>query len=105
MIYLSGYWAGATPLQPPYQTMKGGEGMTEKLFRINSRIGKTQNEWLEQESQKTGISKSALMQMALEQYISQKDAISAMNNMTDLYNKLDGIEQELKDIRAKNEKK
>lgn len=79
--------------------------MTEKLFRINSRIGKTQNEWLDQESQKTGISKSALMQMALEQYISQKDAISAMNNMTDLYNKLDGIEQELKDIRAKNEKK
>lgn len=76
--------------------------MGEKLFRINSRIGKVQNEWLEKESEKTGISKSGIMQLALEQYISQKEAVAAMNNMTELYTKLETIEKELRDIK-KNE--
>ncbi|MCA9767121.1 MAG: hypothetical protein KC455_11975 [Carnobacterium sp.] len=70
--------------------------MADKLFRINSRIGIKQNEWLEKESAISGISKSSLMQMALEQYINQKEAVSAMNNMSDLHERLDSIEKSLK---------
>lgn len=70
--------------------------MADKLFRINSRIGIKQNEWLEKESAISGISKSSLMQMALEQYINQKEAVSAMNNISDLYERLDSIEKSLK---------
>lgn len=70
--------------------------MAENLFRINARIGQKQNQWLDKESAATGISKSALLSMALEQYIQQKETVEAMNNMHDLYNKLADIENELK---------
>lgn len=69
------------------------------MFRINTRIGQKQNKWLDRESEETGISKSGLMAMALDQYIQQKDAVEAMNNMHDLYNKLADIENELKHVR------
>lgn len=69
------------------------------MFRINTRIGQKQNKWLDRESEETGISKSGLMAMALDQYIQQKDAVEAMNNMHDLYNKLADIEKELKLVR------
>lgn len=69
------------------------------MFRINTRIGQKQNKWLDRESAETGISKSGLVAMALDQYIQQKDAVEAMNNMHDLYNKLADIENELKLVR------
>lgn len=69
------------------------------MFRINTRIGQKQNKWLDKESAETGISKSGLMAMALEQYIQQKEVVDAMNNMQDLYNKLADIENELKHVR------
>ena len=69
------------------------------MFRINTRIGQKQNKWLDRESEETGISKSGLVAMALDQYIQQKDAVEAMNNMHDLYNKLADIENELKLVR------
>ena len=69
------------------------------MFRINTRIGQKQNKWLDRESAETGISKSGLVAMALDQYIQQKDAVEAMNNMHDLYNKLADIENELKHVR------
>lgn len=37
--------------------------------RINCRIGSTENAWLDAESKRTGISKSSLVQMAVEAYI------------------------------------
>ena len=37
--------------------------------RVNCRIGATENAWLDAESKRTGISKSSLVQMAVESYI------------------------------------
>lgn len=37
--------------------------------RVNCRIGVTENAWLDAESKRTGISKSSLVQMAVEAYI------------------------------------
>lgn len=37
--------------------------------RVNCRIGATENAWLDAESKRTGISKSSLVQMAVEAYI------------------------------------
>lgn len=78
---------------------KMDKSMESNLFRINTRIGQKQNQWLEKESAETGISKSALIAIALEQYIQQKDTVEAMNNMHGLYNKLADIEIELKNVR------
>lgn len=40
-----------------------------QAVRVNSRIGIVENEWLNAESKRTGISKSSLIQMAVEAYI------------------------------------
>ena len=76
-----------------------GRTIESNTFRINTRIGLKQNEWLDKESAETGIAKTGLVAMAIEQYIQQKDAVEAMNNMHDLYNKVADIEKELKLVR------
>lgn len=72
----------------------------KKIQRVNARLGYTQNKWLDEESARTGISKSSLIQMAVEQYISQKQALNAMYDMTALVEKLDNIEKIVKNERA-----
>lgn len=92
---------GQFAIVSPYQ-YTGGINVSEKevsLIRVNTRIGHTQNEWLNEESKQTGVSKSAIMQMALEQYMTQKEALKAMKDMTALYEKMDSIENELKELR------
>ena len=69
----------------------------KSLQRVNSRLGYTQNKWLDEESKRTGISKSSLIQMAVEQYISQKQALNAMYDMPTMIEKLEGLEMLLKD--------
>lgn len=77
--------------------------MEEKgLQRVNARLGYTQNAWLDEESKRTGISKSSLIQLAVEQYISQKQALNAMGDMTVMIEKLEKIESEIKNNRNEN---
>lgn len=77
--------------------------MEEKsLQRVNARLGHTQNAWLDEESKRTGISKSSLIQLAVEQYISQKQALNAMSDMTVMVQKLEKIELEIKKNRNEN---
>lgn len=68
----------------------------QNLVRVNSRLGYTQNEWLDNESKRTGLSKSGLIQMAVEQYITQKQALSAMGDISVVFEKLEKIESEMK---------
>lgn len=68
----------------------------KRLQRFNGRLGYTQNKWLDEESARTGISKSALIQMAVEQYIAQKQALNAMYDMKSIVDKLDSMEVMLK---------
>lgn len=68
----------------------------QNLVRVNSRLGYTQNEWLDNESKRTGLSKSGLIQMAVEQYITQKQALSAMGDISIVFEKLEKIESEMK---------
>lgn len=64
----------------------------KKLQRVNARLGYTQNEWLDKESEKTGISKSSLIQMAVEQYIQNKMALNAMTEGPELMDRLESFE-------------
>lgn len=68
----------------------------KRLQRFNGRLGYTQNKWLDEESARTGISKSALIQMAVEQYIAQKQALNAMYDMKSIVDKLESMELMLK---------
>jgi len=67
------------------------------LFRLNARVSQKQNQWLEDESAETGLSKSALVQLAVEQYIQQRKTVDAMGTMNELFDKLSAIEKAMQE--------
>lgn len=71
---------------------------TEKkeMVRVNTRISEKANEWLDAESNKTGIPKSTLILLAIENYIREKQVIKGMEDMSDLYTKMQELEEAVK---------
>lgn len=65
------------------------------MVRINTRISKNANEWLDNQSKETGIPKSTLVLLAIENYIQQKEVMEKMADMTVLMEKLNAIENKL----------
>ena len=55
-----------------------------EMFRINARIGKDSNDWLDAESERTGVPKSTLIHLAVEHYIQHKEAMKVMADMGQL---------------------
>jgi len=57
--------------------------MSEKAdtVRVNSRIGKTHNDWLDNYSQETGISKSSLIMMAVDFWITNKQQMGTLEKL------------------------
>lgn len=67
---------------------------TAEMVRINARISKTVNDWLDTRSAVTGIPKSTLVYLALEQYMNQYDVMNEMPKMVELL-------EELKKLKSK----
>lgn len=65
--------------------------MTKKrgLKRAEARLGHDQMDWLDNHSAETGISKSSLIQLAVEQFITQKQSMSTLVEMNELLHKLE----------------
>ncbi|MDN8872747.1 ribbon-helix-helix domain-containing protein, partial [Staphylococcus aureus] len=51
------------------------------IVRVNIKISKKIKEFFENKSAETGISQSALMDMALQEYMEQKKAIEFSNDL------------------------
>ena len=66
------------------------------LVRVNTRISKTLNAWLDEESSKSGMSKSSIIMMATENHRREKDVMERMADMGDLVQRLDSIEKAIK---------
>lgn len=66
-----------------------------EMVRVNTRISMTANKWLDEYSAETGLPKSTIIMMAIEDYIKQKDVIERMGNMSELYKKLEEIEKKI----------
>lgn len=65
----------------------GGDGMNqekESLVRVGSRISTDLNEWLDERSAKTGLSKSSIIMLALEQYRKEHIAIESASNLQNM---------------------
>jgi predicted DNA-binding protein len=69
--------------------------VSDKLFRLNVRLSQESNSWLDQESARTGLSKSSIMAFALENYIQQREVVKNMDNMKMIYEKLEQMEDKL----------
>jgi len=55
--------------------------MMDKVVRINTRISSKLNDWLDVTSIETGLSKSSIVMIAVEQYKMQTQAINVMDEI------------------------
>lgn len=72
------------------------ENEKREMVRVNTRISEKANNWLDSESNKTGIPKSTLILLAVENYIREKEVIQGMSDMSDLYAKMQELEEAVK---------
>ncbi len=66
-----------------------------EMVRVNTRIGADANKWLDEQSKKTGIPKSTLIYLAIENYIQQKDALNMMADMGQLVDAIQRLENKI----------
>lgn len=64
-----------------------------EMVRVNTRISSTLNDKLDQESKETGIPKSTLVMIALENYYQQKEAVKSMTDLNQILRKLDELQE------------
>lgn len=64
------------------------------LVRVNTRIGEHHNEWLDKESKRTGVSKSGLIQLAIDSYKMQNEAIHTLDQMVKKIDNLENLIEE-----------
>lgn len=63
------------------------------MVRVNTRISASANDWLDNQSMTSGIPKSTLILLAIENYIREKDAISMMADMGQLVAAIENLQQ------------
>lgn len=68
--------------------------MTE-MVRVNTRIGAEANAWLDSYSSETGIPKSTIIHLAIENYIQQKQVMARMADMGEIVSAIERLEQKL----------
>ena len=74
--------------------VSGGVYMAE-MVRVNTRIGYDANAWLDAESERTGVPKSTLIHLAIEQYIQQKEVMGRMADIGELVQAIERMEKRL----------
>jgi hypothetical protein len=66
-----------------------------KMVRVNTRISATLNDWLDEESKLTGVPKSTLVMLALENFFKEREVIRRMTDLGTVMDKLNEIELQL----------
>lgn len=65
------------------------------MVRVNSRVSEDVNDWLDTESKRTGVAKSTLIYLALEQYINQKENMKVMKQFPELLSRMEELENKV----------
>lgn len=68
------------------------------MIRVNTRISEDLNDWLDDYSQQTGLPKSTLIHLALENYRREKETFEMMGDMSNIMNKIDSLEGLIKQL-------
>lgn len=63
------------------------------MVRVNTRISGKANEWLDNQSQETGVPKSTLILLAIENYIREKEAMAMMADMGQVVQAIERLEK------------
>ncbi|WP_043968822.1 hypothetical protein [Anoxybacillus thermarum] len=65
------------------------------MVRINTRISKTLNDWLDKRSKETGVPKSTLVFLAIEHYMQQQKAMDMAEGLTSVVEAGKGLESKI----------
>jgi len=65
------------------------------MVRINTRISKTLNDWLDNRSKETGVPKSTLIFLAIEQYMQQQRAMDMAKGLSDVVGAIKELESKI----------
>lgn len=65
------------------------------MVRINTRISKTLNDWLDKRSKETGVPKSTLVFLAIEHYMQQQKALDMVDGLTSVVEAVKGLESKI----------
>lgn len=65
------------------------------MVRINTRISKTLNDWLDKRSKATGVPKSTLVFLAIEQYMQQQKALDMVEGLSSVVEAVKGLESKI----------
>lgn len=64
-----------------------------EMVRINTRFSADLNDWLDTESKSSGLPKSSIIMMAVENYRREKTAFQSLADMGELVAKIDNLEK------------
>ena len=65
------------------------------MLRINARVSPVMMAWLDKKSEETGIPKSTLVMLALEDYRKQQESIDMVGVLSELVKRLERIENQV----------
>lgn len=64
-----------------------------EMIRVNTRVSPEMMSWIDKRSEETGIPKSTIVMLALENYKQQFEAMDMTSVLGELVKRLEGIEQ------------
>ena len=66
-----------------------------EMVRVNTRISYDANKWLDERSEASGLPKSTLIMLAIEQYINSQDAMKRMGDLGELVQAIQSLEEKV----------
>lgn len=63
-----------------------------EIVRVNTRIPKHLNEWIDSQAESSGLSKSAVILTALQNYKREQDALDMMGVISEMMEKIEQLE-------------
>lgn len=68
-----------------------------EMVRVNTRISKNLNDWLDEQTEETGLPKSTQIMLAIENYQQQKMAKGQLTELSMLIEKMQGLAEKGKE--------
>lgn len=68
-----------------------------EMIRVNTRVRKELNDWLDEQSELTGLPKSTQIMMAIEMYQQQKMAKGQLTELAVLIEKMEELAKKVED--------
>ena len=66
-----------------------------EMIRVNTRVRKDLNDWLDQQVDETGVPKSTHIMFAIEMYQQQKQAKGQLSELAELIEKLEELSKKV----------